>query len=66
MNESTDLTGINKASKGSVYDQINRNRSTNKVRNIQKKIGNKDDMTEYELNNKIKNLEDNINKYETN
>ena len=23
-------------------------------------------MTEYELNNKIKNLEDNINKYETN
>lgn len=45
-----------------MYDQINRNRNKDKVKNIQKKLGNGNDHTEYELSNKIKNLEENINK----
>lgn len=55
---------VNKPKTGSVYDQINRNRSRDKVNNIQKKIGFKDDITDVELSNKLKNLEENINKYD--
>jgi len=56
----------NKAATGSVYDQINRSRDIGKVKNIQKKIGNRDEDTDIELSHKIKHLEDNINQLDYN